>query len=492
MRGSAGEGVDGLSAESIIELAKAYDAHEAVDGVGDTFRRRARILQSMWRSARGYEAGEHRGRRLGSRLLMPWAQTSLANYLTDTVRSVVRAEVLDPRRSVGKLYGKPRIFCDLLSSQPLCFNLFGELQQDLPLATDVLRDITERRVAEVTAIEFEHSPGRGDPDYLGDRSAFDIYVEFLTPAGGSGFIGIEVKYHEDLKGKAAGHKALYDQRADEMGCFRPECRAVLHEMPLQQVWRDHLLAGRVRQKDDFEDGFFVFLYPRDNAFCVDAVDRYRACLTPTGTFDSWTLEQVAAAIKRHTAEPWIDLFVDRYLDFDKVEREIEVGVGDRKPQQSRRPDIHSGLFLHGGPHPGLSHDFRKPNERTNPMATITTTDFLADSTARCFRDVVESDPGLFERLIGFFDDATRQERMVKAVLRDRRPALAGVVVELEQQPWFDAHMRSTPDDDTKRLRRAIGVLVRIIIEMHGFRKTGRKGPLKGQSRWFGSAEMYEP
>ena len=87
----------------------------------------------MWRAKRGYEIGELKtkngSRLLGSRLVMPWAQVELANYLSGTIKCVVRDEVMDPVKSKGKLYGKLRIFNDLLSSQPLCFNLFSELQR---------------------------------------------------------------------------------------------------------------------------------------------------------------------------------------------------------------------------------------------------------------------------------------------------------------------------------------------------------------------------
>jgi hypothetical protein len=83
--------------------------------------------------------------------------------LSDNIQSVVRQEVLDPRRSRGKLFGKPRIFNDLLSSQPLCFNLFAELRFDLALASRVVLGLTQGRFREVTEISFEHSPSRSDP-----------------------------------------------------------------------------------------------------------------------------------------------------------------------------------------------------------------------------------------------------------------------------------------------------------------------------------------
>ena len=287
------------------------------------FQRRARVLQSLWRQERGFGCGEHHGpkgaRPLGSRLPMPWAQETLANFLTDPIREVVRAEVVDEKASEGKLYGKPRIFNDLLSSQPLCFNLFGELSRDLPLASAVVSGMTGGRFSAVEKIEFEWSPGRRDPRYLNDRSAFDVFLRCRTCNGGSGFVGIEVKYHENLKGPPGEHKARYEEVAREMGCFREDVEALKKE-PLQQIWRDHLLAGITRIADGYEDGLFVTLYPRDNLDVAGALSDYRAELLNERSIAVWTLEDFVGKLNACSGELWIDAFANRYLAFEKVDR----------------------------------------------------------------------------------------------------------------------------------------------------------------------------
>jgi len=273
----------------------------------------------MWRENRGYEAAFFRGKQRGNYLLMPWAKNTLNNYLSDTIKEVVRREVISSRNS-GKLYGSPRIFNNLLSSQPLCFNLFAEFQQDLNVATRVFQQLCPDRIAVVTAIEFEHSPGRGNPKYTGDSSAFDVYVEYLNGTGEKGFVGIEVKYHENLMNKPSSIKPRYFEVAEKMKCFRPECLPQLQLSPLEQIWRDHLLAGSLLNAGDgFKDGFFVFLAPKDNPHCKRAVGKYRECLTDERTFESWTLEDVVAVIKENTGDGWIHEVVDRYLGFGKIE-----------------------------------------------------------------------------------------------------------------------------------------------------------------------------
>lgn len=283
------------------------------------FQQRARLLQALWRERHSLPIGQHRGNPLGSRLAMPFAKESLANYLTPAIREVARTEILGPKAE-DKLYGAPRIWEDLLSSQPLCFNLFAELQADLPLASRCLALLAPDKVNEVTAIDFEYSPGRGDLRFTGDRSAFDVFVEYRTTAGESGFLGIEVKYHEDLKNPVADHRSRYDEMADAMGVFRPERREALRRSPLQQIWRDHLLAGSLlaAMPGTYSHGGFVFLHPAENDSCVEAVTRYADCLTDTGTFTSWTLESVVGAFRMAGAGPLAESLSDRYLGFNRI------------------------------------------------------------------------------------------------------------------------------------------------------------------------------
>ncbi len=315
---------------NLTKLAEDLHAKESVDK--SDFQRTARILQSIWREEQGYMPGKYLDEEgktnfRGSRLLMPEAEDSLSNFITDVVRQVVREEVCNQESSKGKLFGKPRIFDNLLSSQPLCFNLFAELKRDIPLATDLVKELTSGRFRQVNAIEFEFSPGRRDTRYLGDRSAFDVFIDCETSTGGRGFIGIEVKYHENLIGPAGKdgerrQNVRYDQVADKMNCFSARTRDALKLSPLEQIWRDHLLAGAMCDTDHYEDALFVMLYPKDNHHVKGAVTDYRNCLSNDSSFAEWTIEDVCSCLKKYSTAGWIDLFVDRYLAFEKVKARL--------------------------------------------------------------------------------------------------------------------------------------------------------------------------
>jgi hypothetical protein len=108
---------------------------------------------------------------------------------------------------------------------------------------------------------------------------------------------------------------------------------------------------------------------------------------------------------------------------------------------------------------------------------ITRKEFLEDRQGRTFADVLNDPEQPFDDVLAFFDDPKRQRRMEESEIHHDRPALAGVVRELESQPAIDRFLASQHPRRTKRLRQAVGVVVRIIMNRRGWKKTGKKGSL---------------
>jgi hypothetical protein len=145
-----------------------------------------------------------------------------------------------------------------------------------------------------------------------------------------------------------------------------------------------------------------------------------------------------------------------------------------------------------------------------PDIRITRKEFLEDRQGRTFADVL-NDPGQpFDQILEFFNDKDRQRRMEESEIHHDRPALAGVVRELETLAPVDQFLGKQHPRRTKRLRQIVGVVVRMIMEGRGWRKTGRKGSLGvraaisgrtsqpgsyhntgGLAFWFLRAERYE-
>ena len=336
---------------NLEDFYKKYNAWEPDTDKSD-FRKRARLLQSLWREERDLQTGTLEGttdgKLRGACLRMPEAKAALSNFLTENIREVVRTE-MDNRGD--KLYGEPRIYNHLLSSQPLCFNLFGELkyEADLGTATKALKDMSGGRIDKVLSIDFEYSPGRGNDRYTGDRSAFDVYIEYKTQLGERGFVGIEVKYHEDMKEEtrkeAEKHYRDHGQRCEDiatrMGCFHDTSK--LRNPPLAQIWRDHLLMGVHKLENKYDDAFFVVLSPERNEYCSSAIQQYSDCLNDNeSSFQHWTLEDLVKCLRKHSSANWIGEFHERYLDFSRIERDFSrlerVSTNSIDVFQTRRDD----------------------------------------------------------------------------------------------------------------------------------------------------------
>jgi hypothetical protein len=145
-------------------------------------------------------------------------------------------------------------------------------------------------------------------------------------------------------------------------------------------------------------------------------------------------------------------------------------------------------------------------ESTMASVKITRKDFLEDRQGRTFVGVA-NDPDLpFDEVIEFFNDADRQRRMEESETHHDRAPMAGVVRELESRKTIHQFLATKHPRNSQRLRQAIGVLVRMIMEGRGWRKTGKKGSLGvrgakapgvanhntgGLAFWFIRAERYQ-
>jgi len=142
--------------------------------------------------------------------------------------------------------------------------------------------------------------------------------------------------------------------------------------------------------------------------------------------------------------------------------------------------------------------------------TITRQDFLQDRQGRTFADVLNDPEQPLDDVLDFFNNEARHRRMEESEIHHDRPPLAGVVRELEAQAPIDEFLSSQHPRRTKRLRQAVGVVVRMIMERLGWKKTGKKGSLGvrakvvqgtstpgayhntgGLAFWFLRAERYE-
>jgi hypothetical protein len=262
------------------------------------WKRRARKRQADWREIQGLPMGAHKspGRDTrtpnGSRILLSRAERSNANFVTSAAFTAALDRVGAPEKH--EMLAKDRLWSDLLSSMPMCFNLFGELYVDRVRAGLALRAWWPDMPTGDVEVKFEHSPGRSDMSFIGTKTSMDVALEVPTAHA---ILGIETKYHEHLKRgdplrKEALHRCI--EVAERSGIFADGWRDVLPNHDLEQIWLDHLLVLSMLQHPSrrWTWGRFVLVYPSENPSFRRAAARYRALLRDTSTFEARTLESM--------------------------------------------------------------------------------------------------------------------------------------------------------------------------------------------------------
>lgn len=287
------------------------------------FKQAARLHQARWRKRQGYPIGHQpyrlrsngEGRRIGSRLEYEFATRGRANLLTEAARTAAEQRLARPQ--AHQMLNRQRLWCDLLSSMPLCFNLFGPLAVDLDLARSAVAAWFPDVPGRVCAVHLEWSPGRLDPDFLGNRTAFDAAIELDLGDGQRGVLGIETKYHEHAAPEPAPNPqrlARYLEVSTGSGVFHQTQPDSIPGTRLQQLWQDHLLAlsMRAHRSHRWSWGRFVVVHPAGNPSFAETAQQYRGLLTDQDTFQAVTLEGLVGT-PGALPDDLATALVDRYL-----------------------------------------------------------------------------------------------------------------------------------------------------------------------------------
>lgn len=312
---------------------KVLKAHRVCEKYDNRFRSAARLLQALWRERHDLPIGTHthKGskRRIGS-LIADNAAEAGRNFLTPQIAEIamLSAAYMEP----GAMIDRNRLFSNLMSSHPLTINLLGPLCRNFDLAAKIIRAMVPGiDVKSVIDVRFEHSPGRLNPAFTGDRSAFDAAVIFERSDGARGLVAIEVKYTESGQEPAPAEiNGRYAELARSSGLFKQPDHAALRVNPLQQLFREHLLAQAAVLRGSFAEAHFVLIAPQHNYPVQRAAALYTSFLAKAGKeqvpFIAVDLEHVIEAFGWAGEEAHaLDLF-DRYTNWQAVDDVVRAAL----------------------------------------------------------------------------------------------------------------------------------------------------------------------
>lgn len=172
-----------------------------------TFKHRARFHQGWWRAfvlAEGQ--GPHpldSNKRVCS--MIDGGEDTKKNFLSQGILDAVLQTITERKDSGSGLLEQKRLFNNLLSSQPLCFNFFGELKSNKVLALEVLRQFWPDLTG-VSNVMFEYAP---EVCFTDDNSAFDVAFE-VSVGDCKGIVGMECKYTDSFSKQEYHREAYYN------------------------------------------------------------------------------------------------------------------------------------------------------------------------------------------------------------------------------------------------------------------------------------------
>lgn len=291
--------------------------------LGDSkFVAKCRALQSAYRVERGEAIRPYRSRDkvhyFGN--YIERGEVSGVNFLEDYIYVYARYRVA--YKKPFETINSDRLFNNLLSSQPMAFNLFCPLRkmlcESVEKATKVLRyALPNFDIGRVTDVDLEFIPDNYS-ELTGDRSAMDAIIRYVDSENRESFIAIETKYSENLGTNEASNKDKSMQLIKELGCFK--CN-VEQEIKLSQIYRNFLLSEAYGRHIGAES-YSLIISPEEHPSTVDEWRSVIDELTPEYRHKLQTLsleEFVGRLISYSTGEYKItfERFYDRYLRFDK-------------------------------------------------------------------------------------------------------------------------------------------------------------------------------
>ena len=297
------------------EVEKKFGPQCETDG---PFRRMMRLHQSKWREAQGLPCGSNKQGRAYGNLLTEADGKAGKNFYSDKIMRLVMDRIC-----LGVGVEPDRCLRNLLSSQPMAFNLFGPLCLDPNLAAVLLADLPGGVNAPKVTIEFAPQP---KADYLDDATSFDVAVHYTTHAGDSAFAGIEVKLSEPFSPTRYGHNdrhaTLYKATSTDPAIWAESPSCDLTSPQVNQIWRTHMLAQAYQRAGKVMLATAVILVHSGEKSCDAGVSAYRSALTAEGNKSllHWTIGDLTAhwrallSARPDLESGWLDWFMIRYPD----------------------------------------------------------------------------------------------------------------------------------------------------------------------------------
>jgi len=298
-----------LTENHLEELSKLL----GVSSNSTSWRKKLRIHQGWWRAfVLGVPQGEYHDKKnnvwkkVCNRVFEETSSGNI-NFLGEAASKAAMTTLKDRGAPSSGMVDESRLKYNLLSSQPLCFNFFGELKEDPEFGLRVLQTWWPN-LTRLNQVLFEFAPKTKDSD---DNSAFDIAFE-VEYGDKTGIIGLECKYTDSFSFKpqnskifygdigSKGHKRYSEIFEDSRNSFSREYYEYVRAKEINQLFRNQLIAGRIVQNPKLEYNFVktgLFCFEGDKDAIASGL-KLKSMLTDSESFQVITYMDFIRAVQK--------------------------------------------------------------------------------------------------------------------------------------------------------------------------------------------------
>ncbi len=295
------------------------------------FTEKCRKLQSCFREENNWEMGVGpipSSKNLQINMIVDGEHTG-NNFVNDFAFRYAKDRV--EHKQKYETFGEYRLFNNLLSSQPMAFNLFcpfiemlekGKEKEVTSIFQGIFPDKGIKKVSEVV-LEYLHNEIK---NYLNDKTAMDVIIRYIDDEGKKSFIAIETKYTDVLGTNSPSKTMLHKEWIKRLAEFKEESEKKLlnDEKPISQIYRNFLLTECYGVLEGANQYYSIVLAPAQHPTTMEEVNSLKDELKSEYQYkiSSVTLEdfieKTLEICPQSEAAPFI-YFKDRYLDFSKLE-----------------------------------------------------------------------------------------------------------------------------------------------------------------------------
>lgn len=275
------------------------------------FKRRMRIHQGWWRmNVLNEEPGEHpkdNSRNVCNTIRN--GEISKKNFLTPNTIKAVEMVLAERDENSAGLMETVRLYNNLLSSQPLCFNFFGELMIDKDFGLKVLQNWWPE-ITVLKRVVFEYAPSAR---YTEDNSAYDIAFEVMAGSK-TGLIGLECKYTDTFSSTAydkPAYRKIYENSDSFIAPFDQLKSGKYNQLFRNELIKEALLQNR--QYDFVRTGLFCH---QEDDTAIATANEFKNMLAQPDSFTIITYMNFIEKIQKQVLPPgqreWTMLLWARY------------------------------------------------------------------------------------------------------------------------------------------------------------------------------------